>query len=513
MSKAKLLIVVVFAAAALLRVVDAFRPINRASWRECDLGSVARNFAIEGMNPLYPRIDWRGDGPGFAEMEVPILPFLTAATYQALGVHDQIGRFWSLIFSLATLYIFYKLAREYLEPISATFAFAFFAFNPLIFQAAAAIQPESVMLLAYVTAVYFFVRWLREERELQFWLAALFAAVALLAKLTSAHIGLLFAFLFITKYGRRVITQPRVWAFGVIAVLPAAAWYLHAKNLWHVYGNSLGISNEYHWIGWDFFTDSSFINGIFRIELLSVWSIFGVAVAAFAVWKGIRDHSAKHALVWLLSAVTIYIIAARTTSEDWASYYHIFSVPSAALLFGFGVNKLADFSRASADTFSLRSTPANILRTVVILSIGIAVFATLSLDARQLRGHFAEHLIEDPSFAFARRIKPLLKNEGLIVASGGHCVDEKGYPVAYNASYMFYWLERKGWNVCVEEQSIGKIAEYRASSAKYFVAQKSALRAKASFENTLRLTYPVIAESDEFVAFDLSDEKYALPAL
>jgi hypothetical protein len=33
------------------------------------------------------------------------------------------------------------------------------------------------------------------------------------------------------------------------------------------------------------------------------------------------------------------------------------------------------------------------------------------------------------------------------LASGGASVDDTGKPVAYNASYFFYWLDRKGFNI------------------------------------------------------------------
>ena len=112
MTRQHVLIVVLFAGAALLRFADVFRPINNPSWRESDLGSIARNFVTESMNPLYPAIDWRGTGPGYTEMELPLYPWLTALTYQAFGVHDQIGRLWAFVFSLGAMFVFFKLARE-----------------------------------------------------------------------------------------------------------------------------------------------------------------------------------------------------------------------------------------------------------------------------------------------------------------------------------------------------------------------------------------------------------------
>ena len=224
----------------MLRLAGVFHPLDKASWRECDLGSVSRNFVREGMDPLYPRIDWRGDGPGYAEMELPLYPFLTALTYEAFGVHDQLGRMWAFLFSLGTLFFFYRLAREYLSDLPAVIAFAFFAFNPLVVEISTSVQPEGLMLMAYVAAAFFFVRWIRTGGTAVFVGAAAMTALALLAKASAAHIGLFFGILLIQKYRWGVFKQSRVWLFGIISILPTALWYVHAKNLWTTYGNSLG---------------------------------------------------------------------------------------------------------------------------------------------------------------------------------------------------------------------------------------------------------------------------------
>ncbi len=507
MSKSRILIIILFAAASLVRLADAFRPIDKGSWRENDLGAISRNFALEGMNPLYPRIDWRGDGPGYAEMEAPIYPFLTAVTYKIFGIHDEFGRMWAFLFSICALFFFYRLAREYLDLFPAIVAFAFFAFNPLIVLMATAIQPEALMLFAYIAAVYFFIRWLKHSQNSDFWPAVLMTALTLLAKAPSVHIGLFFGILVIEKYGWKVVRQGKVWLFSVLSVLPAVLWYVHANNLWKTYGNSLGVSNEYHWIGWDFFTDTGFVSGILRSEFLYVWVVFGLIVGAFAVWRGYREETSRHSLGWLASIFALYLLAARTTSEDWANYYHVFSVPPVALIFGLGIKKLWDYARESADTFSRHSLPVNLGKLIIILAVITAVAATLLFELKQVRSNLLNHRVIEPAFACAAKIKPLLKTDGLIVASGEHCVDKKGYILAYNASYMFYWLERKGWNICIEEQSIEKISDFAALGAKYFIAQKSYLTEKPGFEDELRQNYRVVAECEDYLLFDLTSDK------
>jgi len=490
--------------AALLRFADTFRPINQASWRECDLGAVSRNFVREGMNPLYPRIDWRGDGPGYAEMELPLFPFLTAVTYQIFGMHDQLGRVWAFFFALGTLFFFYHLARQYLSPFGSLVAFSFFALNPLAVDQSTAIQPEGLMLFAYIAAAYFFVRWLNTDSNAQLFGAMVMTALALLAKAPAAHIGLFFGILLFEKYGVNTVKQGKVWLFGLVSVLPAALWYFHAKGLWSTYGNSLGVSNEYHWIGKDFFTDGGFLEGILRSEFYYVWIAFGLVVAAYAIWKGGRERVVKHALLWLGAIFALYLIAARTTSEDWASYYHVFSIPPVALIFGFGTKKLLDHAQELADRFNHRSPAARFAGACLLIVVTAAVLLTFLLEAKQVRAHFFDKRVVDGALICAEKVKPAIKSEGLIVVSGGHCVDKNGYALAYNASFMFYWLDRKGWNICVEDQSSEKILALAQKGARYFVAQRSMLKQKVGFEDELRRDYRIASECDEFIVFDLT---------
>ena len=505
MKAGRFLIIVLFAASALLRVADTFRPINIASWRECDLGSIARNFVREGMDPAYPRIDWRGDGPGYAEMEVPILPFLTAVSYSVLGVHDQFARIWAFLFSLGAMFFFFKLAREYLDEFAATVAFAFFVLNPLLVDISTAVQPEGLMLFAYTAAAYFFVRWLRHESARDFWPAAAMTALSLLAKAPAGHIGLFFGILLLEKYGFGVIKQTRVWLFGAVTLLPAVLWYVHAKNLWITYGNSLGVSNEYHWVGIDFLTDATYMTGILRTEVFSVWAIFGLVVAAFGISRGYRETTARHLLLWMASIFVFYIVAARTASQDWAAYYHGFSVIPASLLIGFGIKQLSNFGRNLADDLNIRSSAENLARGSVMAAVLIALTAALAFEAKQVRKGFLDHRVEDNAYAWAHRIRPAMGKDGMILASGGHCVSKSGHQLAHNASYFFYWLDRKGWNICVEDQSVAKVRVFADKGATYFVAEKASLDQRPGFENDLRSTYSLVDSNQDFMLFDLTE--------
>ncbi|RKY58324.1 MAG: dolichyl-phosphate-mannose--protein mannosyltransferase, partial [Candidatus Latescibacterota bacterium] len=59
--------------------------VDAQNWRQADTAAIARNFYEEGMNPLYPRIDWRGRTEGYVESEFPLFSWLVALFYKLSG--------------------------------------------------------------------------------------------------------------------------------------------------------------------------------------------------------------------------------------------------------------------------------------------------------------------------------------------------------------------------------------------------------------------------------------------
>lgn len=503
--RTKYILILIFAGCAALRFADALRPLDRASWRESDLGAVSRNYVREGMNPFYPRIDWRGNSEGFTEMEFPLYPFLTAIGYEIFGYHEILPRLINFFFSLVSLFFFFRLARSFLDDWATLFAVAFFAFHPLTFETSTSIQPEGLMLLCYTAGIWFFLKWLNGNLTKDFIFALVFTALTILAKAPAAHIGLLFAVLLLQKFGLAVFKQRKVWLFGIFSLLPSIFWYAHAKSLWRNYGNSLGVSNETHLVGADFFTESYFIKGILSAEFFAVWLGFGLLVGAFAVWKGFREKIIFICLVWLAAAFSFYVIAARTTADEWAVYYHIFSVAPAALLFGFGVREFLEKCR-SYYNFSIDWNARRRFGQISLIMILTAAIGGAFLFAgKKICADYLDHRVKDESLACAEKFKPFLNKEGLILVSGGRCFDEQGFPVAYNASFMFYWLDRKGFNICVEAQSLERVKEFAAAGAVYFVAQKDFLAEKPNLEYELRQNFAIAAECEEMILFDLEN--------
>lgn len=554
-----------FAVGALLRVVDIWQPIDQPSWREADVAGIARNYYQEGMNPFYPRIDWRGDGPGYAEMELPLYPWTIAVLYKVFGYHETIGRVVSYALSLATLAVYFKLALYLLPPIGAFAAAAFVVFSPLLVNISTSLQPDGLMMFCFVLAAYSFMRWLQYDLPRDYYMAMAITALAVLAKAPTALLGIFFLLLVVSEKGLKALFRPRMWIFAAGTLTPAVLWYAHARSFWSTHGNSLGVSNRIHFAGWQLLTDPAIILGNVNADIFHVAMPAGIIVLGLGILWRRAEKGVKYGLYWLGAVWVYYLVAGRTMSTEAFVYYHVLSVPAAGLLFGEGVEAFRRIAFRPSPTAALLAIPVLLLMLLIpgssklqILSFVLGVgIVGLTLIRPTIGARWQEDLLKGPLIGSARPLwstvvvylgvvlvfstllhelrtvyethtsdrktklyqsaqafKSAASEPGLIGASGGPCRDRRGAPQAYNASYMFYWMDRKGFNVCLEEQSASSLVELSRRGTRYYIFEKPyVLQPKAGLEAKLRNAFPVMQETDVAVLFDLSSVSTASYAL
>ncbi|MDX2122996.1 MAG: glycosyltransferase family 39 protein [Gemmatimonadota bacterium] len=479
--------------AALVWGANLWRPLDgrtREPWREADLSSIARNYERERLPFAAPAIDWRGDGPGQVEMEFPLFPWLVSVAHRALGYHEVTARVGAYLLSLMSLWLFLLLARGTLPANGAIAAGVFWAINPLAAQVATAIQPEPLMLLGVVGSVLAFRRWLESERLAWFLAAAAATALAVLAKLSALHVGMVLGALLIRHQGWRGLVRPGPVVFAVLSLLPALLWYRHAHGYWVAYGNSLGISNQFHWFGWDLLRSPTRLAGVVTIDLAAIWVWAGAGLGILALRARHRAVATELACWWLGAAGVFYLATARSSGAQWATYYHLFSLPGAALLIGAGVSSWLVDPRPWA------------WRLGALLTLATVVLSLRGVIRPSDPGPF------DGQYRAARAFAQLVPPDALLLVSGGPCVVDR-QEVAYNASYFFYWMDRKGWNICREEHSLPAVRGFAGRGARYFVAERGSLARGSGLEGVLRRHYPVLAETPAAVLFRLTE---VLPA-
>jgi hypothetical protein len=478
------------ALAVVVRTVCVFRPLNQPSWREGDLIAMARGFARESLNPLAPRIAWRGTTSGVAESEFPLVPWLTGLAWRVTGEHPTMIRIVPFIAGLLTLLVFGRFAIEVLGKRAGWLAIAALAVNPLATYTAVSAQSDAVMMLGVVLAVSAAWRWQHQVGTVKARsgltdqiLVVIGLVLAGTMKLTGLHVGIVIAAIVVTKGGMRALLRRDVLAIGFISLAISAAWAAIAKANYNQTGLSLGISNEHHWAGLDLVREPGLIIGMIRHEVRYVWLLFGLVFAGLATVKRRSEPAVRLAITWLIAVAVMLLAAGRTTGDGWAFYYHLAAVPPAALLIGAGLDSGWTWSgrRARHMTSGTSSLVLVGLSSLVLL---LALRTSLQLSRPQS---------DSPLFVCAQKFESAIGRD-LIVTSGGPKRDSGGNPVAYDASYMFEWIDTTGWTIALEDQSVENVKSFESQGAKWFIAENDALS-----------TLPAATRDELTSAFTLAD--------
>ena len=512
------LLIALFVLAALVRGVDVWRPVDgsvRDSWREPDVAGIARNFYREGMNIFYPRIDWRGDGPGFVESEFPLPAWMGAALYHVCGYHEELLRVMSYLFALGATAVFFRLAWTSLPSRSAFAACALWTVSPIGIRMASAIQPEPLMFLGLISAVLFFREWCQTGSRCAYWLALGTTTLAVLAKVPAAHIGLLFAALCLQSFGWSALKRREVWFFVVVSLGVPLLWYAHARTLWLSYGNSLGISNEAYGriTSMNFFSAAwQTVPGVLRLETDLVWTLPGLALGLIGLCVVARQREQRWIAYWAATLVVFYFVTGRTTGEDWAWHYHIASLPVACLLMGAAVNVGVNITRSVSEgqhSYTTSNSPSLTLRVTWDRAFaGIVLllwFATLLFDVRRVRWDLHPSAFQS-QYECASRFRAHIDESSLIVSSGAATVDQFGLERAFNAPYMFFWTDTKGFTLADSQQSIAQLEQLRRRGAKYFIAESRCLKKAPGFESELRSHYRILDEHPAALLVELTPQ-------
>lgn len=527
----------IFLLAVYLRCVDVWRPVDgtvRDLWREIDVASIARNFYLEGMNIALPRIDWRGDGPGFTESEFPLHPWTAACLYYLFGYHEELLRVISCVLSIATAGLFFRIAKERLPALGCLVACLFYAVNPMSVRMATAIQPEPLMFFAYLSAVYCFLKWCElasnstainsdDSADSQpetpapsaphavsayFCCGIAATALAILAKIPAAHIGVLFACLCFHHFGARAILRRDIWIFAVVSLGVPLAWYAYARSIYLDYGNSLGMSNEaYVRISSGNFlrTLSITLPGNGATELEWIWMKGGVLLGAIGFIAMCFEKSHAWVRYWALALVAYYVVSGRTTGEIWAVHYHVVSVPLAALCIGYAADRLLRRSEHSPEpSRPISHRWPSLVGSVVTVAILLAtLFQAAQTTKWNMKPDGYVWLFDE-----AREFRSHMNPGTLIVASGGSEFDQFGLLRAINAPFYFFWTDHKGFTLPDADQSIAKLEELKRRGARYFVADRKSLNVAPQFDHDVRVHYHILSEGKQAVLFDLGLETF-----
>jgi hypothetical protein len=291
-----------------------------------------------------------------------------------------------------------------------------------------------------------------------------------------------------------------------------------------------------------------------RIETISVWTPLGGIIALAVIWYRRNDRAVRVSTFWLLAIALYYLIAIRSASNSALTYYHIVTVPAAALLVGSGVSliqKLHEqdrpfeilvgivgvlsfaiilgkvlFNLNYGRSVLISAIPLGLLMTILHLALNqkglkipffktkengkhipiwtavlvLCLFYTFPFQALQICRDLHPKRAQGV-YDCAHSFKRFIPERALILASGGVSIGQTGRPTAYNASYMFFWLDRKGFSIPSDQQSSENVQNFIERGASYFVLEKNDAKKKPGFEDEMEKRYSLIAECREAYLF------------
>lgn len=470
-----------------------------AGWHSADYGSIARNFFRNGFHLFYPQIDWGGDGPGYVEMEFPIVPYITALFYAVVGrPDDRLGVIVPLVSGMLAVWWTYQLARELFRPAEALVAGLFAAVSPVFARFSQLAFPEAPMLAASAASMYFAVRWFRSGQRRHLLISAAATTLALLLKPTALILGVPLAWIFWLRYGTGLFMRWEPYAFGLIALGPAVAWYAHALSLAEQYGNSFGIlfgGGSSKMANREILT-----NPEFYWRLASRIAIYHMTVggAIAAVWcLRVRfSRLQRLAPIWLLTALASLLVVAQ---GNWdGAYYQLPIVLPACLCIGVGVVALdADLSRWLSDGRQRFMTVA----LVAVIGTGVVVGSALNY----LRSDYV--LFTMPRERDAQELRRVLE-PGALIAYSEHQLTLEPLPRGQHVTppHPFYFSDHKGWYLATEWTAIDEIEKVRARGARYFVLADIGIlyRIRPEVVQYLEETYPRVQGRMGLTVWDLN---------
>ncbi|MCA8949949.1 MAG: glycosyltransferase family 39 protein [Planctomycetes bacterium] len=210
------------------------------SWRECDTMAIARNFLVDGFDPMRPRVDWRGDTDGAVECEFPLYQLMVATALAVFGEVEWPARLLSLLALVAAGFALHRLLEWRSGPGPALAGTLVFLTGSQAVLLAARVQPDGLSIAFALAGLVAYLHFLGNGNRTSFWLGVAALTIGTLQKAPTLQIvGLLG--LWTAALAPRRLLDWRIWTGFAICTGALAAWLWHGAQLHAETGLTFGV--------------------------------------------------------------------------------------------------------------------------------------------------------------------------------------------------------------------------------------------------------------------------------
>lgn len=441
------------------------------SWRQADTAAVARNFVKAKFDLLYPQSDsllalnehGLPNPERYFINEFPLYNALVALIYTQVGVNHVYGRIVSIAFSVTGAFFLYLLVNRLLGYRYALLSLGFYLFNPYNIYYGRVFMPDPAFVSLSIISLYWCVRWVESRKLGHGLLLMLTFALATLVKPYAVFIAIPILYWILVNWGLRAMLKPSVILIGLGSLLPLTLWRYHLSlhpegsfaSTWLLNGDGIRFKGSFfRWIIFDRFNRLIFATGGFALFTVGLFNSYAKRASSFF-------------FVWIL-AIFLYItvFAKGNVNHD---YYQLPIVAPGSVMVALGAGALVALGKN------------RLSRIVNSLAVGVLLLLTFAFGWFEVRGFFN---INNPAIVEAgKKIDSLAPADALVIA------DYQGDPA------FLYQTNRYGWPIGGDVES--KIQE----GADFYLTTS-----RNDDYNRLRVTYPVIFETDQFSILQLNPD-------
>ncbi|MBU2610113.1 MAG: glycosyltransferase family 39 protein [Chloroflexi bacterium] len=462
-------------------------PLDFAPTRQLFSAIKARGMYYQYVNdaPAWQREVAITLGNSMGIIEPPVMEIIVSQTYRLTGERLWIARIYSSFFWVVGGLALFLLIRELASSTGAAIIGTLvYLFTPYGVIASRAFQPDPLMVALIVFAIWALFRWQNTSKWKWALLFGLFGGLALLVKNLSVFIVVGgFAGVILGARGlKRSIRDPQAWVMGGLLVLPTAVYTVYGMATGRLEGQLALRFFPQMWLEPAFYFS---------------WQNLMSSAVGFGVWTlgvvGVFLADARRERPLLLGLWIGYIAFGMTFPYHFTThdYYHLPVIPIAAL-------SLVPVVKVVLERFFQRNPglfPRLVL--VVLVLFGTAVQAWYA----RARLASADYRNEAP---FWEEIGDKLGHTAAVIG----LTQDYGYRLAYwgwqNSSAWFTSADIQVRYMAGQDLDIRqKFAEDTAGKQYFLVTMFGELNNQPVIKDLLYSRYPVYAETDEYVIFDL----------
>lgn len=422
------------------------------------------------------------------QYEPSVIEKLVAYTYRGMGEENLwVARLYTSLFWVIGGIALFDLARRMTSGSlgAALVTLGYYLILPFAVQASRSFQPDPGMVMWLILSVYSLYRWSEKPGWKWAILAGILGGIAVLIKVVAVYIlaAAAVAVVLVTLGWKRSLRSPQVWVMALLMVAPPILYYMGRQ----------GRAADYL-EGWTLSLSHLLLQPSLYVRwLILVQNLVGFTVLLLSLLGVLISSSRSRALLgglWVGYGLYGLFLPYQMYTH---SYYHLQLVPIIAL-------SLAPVAQMVLEKIYQQGKLWQFLFTGVVL-VGLAYPTWLGIYEQKRVNYRNEP-------AYWQEIASYLPTDGKVLA----LTQDYGYRLMYYGWRKVILWPNRGEQKLAEMRGVSKEFEEafakRTEDKSYFlITAFGQFNDQPALKQTLYDHYPLIAEGDGYLIFDLTQRK------